>query len=289
VHFIKILLAEAVKHLSYADYATILMIITALAGLAVFVNWAIKNNFGKDSLERAHYRANSMPYYVPFAVIFGWLGLSITVANLAESLSVQMPVWQQKFTAFSLFIAVEIVIIIFIIVAAKKYFDRGLRGFGLRTEGIGDDITSAAAIFIAIWPLVLGALYLTIVIGRIVVGPDFQMERNEGLSIILENNQLPLRILMIFFATILTPVFEELIFRGLLQSYLRDIGFSPWRSIFACSIVFTLLHPLMHFPGLFILAIAMGYAYEKSGSLLRSILLHCFFNSTQIAFALLGS
>ncbi len=287
MHFIENLLTAAAKEYSYADYASVLMIILAIGGLAVFVNWAIKSNFGKRSLEKARFRANSMPYYMPFAVIFGWLGLSVTVASLARSLSAQMPDWQQKLTAFSFLIAVEIVIVIFILAAAKKYFDGGLRGFGLLTEGLGDDIASAAAYFFAVWPLVMGALYLTVIIGRIIEGPAFQMEQNEGLKVILENDQLPMRILMIFFATILTPVFEELVFRGLLQNFLRDIGFSPWRSIIAASVVFTLLHPLMHFSGLLILAIAMGYAYEKSGSLWRSIFLHCIFNSTQIAFALL--
>ncbi len=289
VYFIENLLAQAAKVHSYANYASALMIILALAGLALFIVWAIKNNFGRDTLQRARFRSNSMPFYVPFAVIFGWLFLSVMVAGLAKSLSAQMPDWQQQFIAFSLLILVEIIIVIYILAAAKKYFDGGLKGFGLRPEGLGDDIASAAAIFFAIWPLVMIVIYLTMFIGRIIEGPAFQMEQNEGLKAILENDQLVMRILMIFFATILTPVFEELVFRGLIQSYLRDIGFGPWRSIIGTSVVFTILHPLMHFPGLFILALAMGYAYEKSGSLWRSIFLHCIFNSTQIAFALLMS
>ena len=142
--------------------------------------------------------------------------------------------------------------------------------------------------FIAVWPLVLAAIFLVMKIGRIIEGPDFQMQQNEGLAVILENDQWSLRLLMIFFATILTPIFEELVFRGLLQSYLRDIGYSPWRTIFIASIIFSVLHPWMHLPALLILSVCMGYAYEKSGSLLRSIFIHCFFNSATIAFALLG-
>ncbi len=288
VYFMRILLADTAKAYSYADYASALMIISAMAGLALFVYWAVKNNFGKGTLERAYYRANSMSFYVPFAVIFGWFGLSFASSGLAENLSAELPDWQQKFAAFSFIIVIEIVIIIFILAAAKKYFDGGLKGFGLQTERLGSDAASAAAIFFAVWPLVLAALYLVIIIGRIVEGPDFQMQQNEGLMIILQNDQWSLRILMIFFATILTPVFEELIFRGLLQSYLRDTGYSPWRSILIASIVFSMLHPLMHLPALLILSIAMGYAYEKSGSLLRSIFIHFFFNSVQIAIALLS-
>jgi membrane protease YdiL (CAAX protease family) len=289
VFFVKILLSVgSVKEYSYADYASIFMIISALAGFILFAYWAVKNKFGKGTLERAGFRANSMPYYVPFAVLLGWLAIYSLSSNLAETFTAKMPDWQQKFVTYSVFILIEVIVIVFILASAKRHFEAGLRGFGLRIEGVFGDIGAACAMFIAVWPLVLIALFLVIRIGTILEGPDFQMQRNEGLVVILENKQWSLRLLMIFFATILTPVFEELVFRGLLQSYLRDVGFSPWRSIFIASIIFSVLHPLMHLPALLILSVCMGYAYEKSGSLFRSIFIHFFFNSATIAFALLG-
>ncbi len=288
VFFVEILLSvDSAGWHWYADYATFFMIISALAGLALFIYWAAKNRFGRGSLDRADFRANFMPYYLPFAVIFGWLGLTLAASNLAENLTAKLPDWQQKFTVFSFFVVIEIVVIAFILASAKKYFETGLYGFGLRTGGIFRDIATAAAMFIAVWPLVLAAIFLVIKIGRIIEGPDFQMQQNEGLTVILESKQLSLRLLMIFFATILTPVFEELIFRGLLQSHLRNIGYSPWETIIITSIIFSVLHPWMHLPALLILSVCMGYAYERSGSLLRSIFIHFFFNSATIAFALL--
>jgi hypothetical protein len=147
---------------------------------------------------------------------------------------------------------------------------------------------AAAGIFIVAWPMVLVLLYVVLFIGRAIVGPEFQIERNEGLKVILENNELSLRILMVLFAVVVTPIFEELVFRGLLQSYLRNLGYGPWMSILIASILFSVLHPLMHFPALLVLSVAMGYAYEKSGSLLRPIFIHFFFNGLTIAFALAG-
>jgi membrane protease YdiL (CAAX protease family) len=182
---------------------------------------------------------------------------------------------------------VEVVIVAFILCSAKRFFDAGLSGLGFGRKGILGDIASAAAMFIAVWPLVMAALYIVIAVGKLIAGPDFQMEQNEGLTVILQYEQWSLRILMIFFAMILTPVFEELLFRGLVQSYLRSLCLSPWQAIFIASVIFSLLHPLMHFPALLILSIAMGYAYEKSGSLLRPIFIHLFFNASTIAFALL--
>jgi len=59
----------------------------------------------------------------------------------------------------------------------------------------------------------MAVIYLIFIIGRLLKGPGFQIEQNEALAIIVQNAQLPLRILVIFFATVVTPVFEELIFR----------------------------------------------------------------------------
>lgn len=287
--FVEILLsADSANRRFVADYASIFMIISALAGLALFIYWAVKNRFGRGTLERAIFRQNFMPYYLPFAVIFGWLGLYLVTSNLAENLTAQLPDWQQKLAVYSSFVLIEIVIIVFIFISARRYFEGGLSGFGLSLKGIFKDIVSAAAMFVAVWPLVLAAIYLIIIIGRLIEGPDFQMQQNEGLAVILENKQWSLRLLMIFFATILTPIFEELIFRGLLQTYLRDLDYSPWQSIFIASIIFSILHPLMHLPALLILSVCMGYAYERSGSLLRPIFIHLFFNAATIAFALLG-
>ena len=287
--FVEILLSvDSANRRFVADYASIFMIISALAGLALFIYWAVKNRFGRGTLERAIFRQNFMPYYLPFAVIFGWLGLYLVTSNLAENLTAQLPDWQQKLAVYSSFVLIEIVIIVFIFISARRYFEGGLSGFGLSLKGIFKDIVSAAAMFVAVWPLVLAAIFLIIRIGRIIEGPDFQMQQNEGLAVILENKQWSLRLLMIFFATILTPIFEELIFRGLLQTYLRDLDYSPWQSIFIASIIFSILHPLMHLPALLILSVCMGYAYERSGSLLRPIFIHLFFNAATIAFALLG-
>jgi membrane protease YdiL (CAAX protease family) len=42
-----------------------------------------------------------------------------------------------------------------------------------------------------------------------------------------------------------------------------------------------------HWPALFVLAMGLGYAYEKSGSLFRPIIMHAIFNGIMIAATLL--
>lgn len=265
----------------------IFILIMSLTGVVLLAAWLIKTDWGTKALIGAGYRRNSMPDYLPFLVIFGWLILTAVSSSLLEEFISDYAGWQQKFITYSGFIAIEIIVIMLILKSAKQYFEDGLRGFGLRVKNIFPDITKATAIFIVIWPLVLVALYAVLYIGKMVVGPEFQIERNEGLAVILENDQLSLRILMVLFAVVITPIFEELVFRGLLQSYLRNLNYGPWQSIFIASIIFSVLHPWMHLPALLVLSVAMGYAYEKSGSLLRPIFIHFLFNGLTIVFALM--
>ena len=82
---------------------------------------------------------------------------------------------------------------------------------------------------------------------------------------------------------------EEIIFRGLLQSLLRSYVRKPWLAIALTSFVFMLVHQPWHWPAIFVLSAALGYAYEKSGSLWRPFVMHALFNGftvlTQIALA----
>lgn len=266
----------------------ILILAFCFLGVALFLYWLISTGLGKRAFDGAVVRHNCLPFYTVFTILFGWLGITLLASRFITNATSQMPEWRQNLILYSALVAIEIVIIVFVLCSAKRFFDDGLRGLGFRKKGIIGDFVAAAATFTAVWPLVLGALWVVITVGKLIVGPDFQIEQNEGLTVILQYEQWPLRILMIFFATLLTPIFEEIIFRGLLQSYLRGIGLNCWQTIFIASVIFSLLHPLMHFPALLILSIAMGYAYEKSGSLLRPIFIHLLFNGLTIAFALLN-
>jgi membrane protease YdiL (CAAX protease family) len=266
----------------------ILVLVFCFLGVATFLYWLFSTGFGKRAFDGAVVRPNCLPFYTVFTILFGWLGVTVLTSDFIAKAASQMSEWRQNFFLYSALAAIEIIIIVFVLCSARRFFDDGLRGLGFRKTGIIGDFASAAATFTAVWPLVLGTLYVVIAVGKLIVGPDFQMEQNEGLTVIMQYEQWPLRILMICFAAVLTPIFEEIIFRGLLQSYLRNIGLSRWQTVFIASVIFTLLHPLMHFPALLILSIAMGYAYEKSGSLLRSIFIHLLFNGLTIAFALLN-
>ncbi|MBS0625040.1 MAG: CPBP family intramembrane metalloprotease [Verrucomicrobia bacterium] len=84
---------------------------------------------------------------------------------------------------------------------------------------------------------------------------------------------------------VLAPFIEELIFRGFLQTFARKF-MSPKNAILVSSICFSFFHftpeqGLANIPiigSLFVLALFLGFVYERQGSLLASISLHACFN-----------
>ncbi|MDP1835295.1 MAG: CPBP family intramembrane metalloprotease [Chlamydiales bacterium] len=91
------------------------------------------------------------------------------------------------------------------------------------------------------------------------------------------------------------PVIEELLFRGFVQSYLRQ-NHSAYVSILVTAGLFTLVHfsPSQGvanaelLTGLFFLSLFLGFLYERQGSLWACIGLHCIFNAISVTMILLG-
>lgn len=95
--------------------------------------------------------------------------------------------------------------------------------------------------------------------------------------------------LMIVFVVFLVPFMEELLFRGFLQSFLkRHIG-RMW-GLFLTAIIFALFH-YAHSQGtgnfqlifsIFVLAIFLGFIYERQQTLWASMTLHASFNAFSV-------
>jgi membrane protease YdiL (CAAX protease family) len=93
---------------------------------------------------------------------------------------------------------------------------------------------------------------------------------------------------MLLSAVVLAPVFEEIVYRGLMQTALLDLlgPGSRWAAIAVTSAGFALVHaqavPWHLLPSLFVLAMVLGWVYEKTGSLLPCVLMHALFNAANI-------
>lgn len=81
-------------------------------------------------------------------------------------------------------------------------------------------------------------------------------------------------------AVLIAPVAEEAFFRGLLQTLLVNTLRSRWAAIGVTAIVFAVIHisQPQAIPALLVLALLIGYAYERTGALLGPIFIHALFN-----------
>ena len=113
-------------------------------------------------------------------------------------------------------------------------------------------------------------------------------------------------------ATLLAPLFEELLFRGHLQTVLRRVfpmldpdytkqsrqppalgqpvipAWATWAAVVVTSACFTLVHPGWTWPAIFLLSLCLGYAYERTGNLWVPIVIHAAFNSASTLLFLAG-
>jgi len=116
-------------------------------------------------------------------------------------------------------------------------------------------------------------------------GCDFYMQ--DVAQILMAPAPWTVRTLLFFIAIIVAPVFEEVVFRGvLLPVMVRRAGF--WPGIMLVSIIFGGMH--LHLPSflpLFLLSVMFSLAYARTQSLLVPISMHALFNGVTVALLLL--
>jgi len=257
-------------------------------GVLVFGTWLLRTSLGRRALADSRPRRNSMAPFVPFVPFFVWFVGVFFLQSLVDSFVRPVTGEAKVFQDQAVYcIAAVLTVVGLILPLAQWHFARGLRGFGLRFRGLPKDLVAAFLNLLAVWPLVLGAIRVTMVVGNLVSQwiwrQDFQMPQHEALKEIAGHPAVSLQILLVVLAVVVAPLTEEMIFRGLFQTMIRSYLGRPWLAIVVTSVLFAMVHgDLAHWPALFILALGLGYAYERSGSLFRPIFMHAMFNGLAV-------
>lgn len=269
--------------------------VICLAGLILFGIWLLRTSWGRKALVDSAPRRNNMPLYLPFVALSVWFVSVLVTGSIGSKVMADLDDWRTAAVANAIYCIVGIIISGGAVFLARVYFARRLKGFGLDLRTIHKDVLAAGVSLLCVWPLVMVAIVLTTKFGKIVWGRDFEMQQHEQIELMAQYPQLSLRILIFVVAAVIAPVLEEILFRGLLQtairSFLTDLEYRQpaWLSIVMSSVLFAAAHPNAgHWPALFVLALCMGYAYEKSGSLFRPIFIHALFNGVGLLTVLIG-
>jgi uncharacterized protein len=265
---------------------TIADLIVCAGGILVLLVWALRTSLGTKSLNNAPARENIMPPLWALIPFFLWFGMVSALYLLKEKLLAGLPDWQNSI-ADNLAICLGVIpAIVTSIMIARITFIHGLKGLGLDLKTIPRDFIAAILNLFAIMPVVLGAIILTTIVGKLILGDKFKMPQHEELKEIIAYSQWQVRALIVFTAVIVVPFVEELIFRGMIQTALRTY-LRPWSAIFVASLIFIIFHANPeHWLALLALSTCLGYTYEKSGSLFRPIFVHMMFNAMSVLAAL---
>ncbi len=270
-----------------------------LPGLFLFAHWLLKTSLGRKALTDSRPRRNNMRPYLCLVPLFIWFGPIPLAIQITEVLVADLQDWQIAFLNNLIYCVGAIAVMAIIIFLIRASFARGLKGFGLNVRSIHKDFFAAFVNLLSVWPLIWVAMILTMKIGILFFGPEYQISQHEQLKLITSYPQWQLRISIFVVAVVMAPLLEEMIFRGLIQTVIRSFFESRnsiiqhrsrvWLPIFISSGLFSMVHVnVPHWPALFLLGVCMGYAYEKSGSLFRPIFIHAFFNAIPVTFVLLG-
>jgi len=262
---------------------TITDAVIILGGVSAFAWWLLNTSLGRKALRDSKPRRNSMAWYTPFFLLLVWFSGTAILLSAVKRVIGDVSGWQGALLNNGVASAGSIGTAVLILILARFHFARGLKGFGLRFRTTPRDLGFAFLHLLAVWPLIMAAMSLTVLVARKVSGDQFEIPEHEALKIITESPSLVLQVLIVIVAVVLAPLVEEMLFRGLLQTVIRSYLGSPWVAIIITSAFFAAVHEnYTHWPSLFVLAMGLGYAYEKSGSLLRSIFMHALFNGISI-------
>lgn len=276
----------------------IIMGFVCLPGVFLFGRWLLKTSLGRKALVDSRPRRNNMPLHlclIPAFIVFVPVPVIVLVTG---RLLADLPDWQKAFLGNLINCIGAIVVIALILFMVRAYFARRLKGFGLNIRLIHKDFFFAFVSLLTVLPLMEAAIRLMMRIGALFYGPEYQIPQHEQLKMITIYPQWQFLILTFIATAVIVPVLEEMLFRGLFQTVIRSLletrdlklksRYYPWIAIFITSGLFSMVHGnVPHWPALFILGVCMGYAYEKSGSLFRPILIHAFFNSFVVISVLL--
>ncbi len=157
------------------------------------------------------------------------------------------------------------------------------RWWGKRHGRMENMLFGMGAWFVAFPFVIVSVNLVKMIFDQFFTIPNIQQLPVQDLMRVRHNQ--PLFTSLAFCIVVIVPIVEELLFRGMLQTWLRKSLRWKW-SVAVTSVIFASLHlspdhgmrNVEFFTGIFVLSLFLGYLYEKQGALWTPIGLHIAFN-----------
>ncbi len=272
--------------------AAIAFLLSVLAtGLCVLVVWLIRRAVHPDRLLLTGIpgRPNHLGW-LHVGLIVGWAVLNKVTGFVAGRSEPPSNSMLGQYIVMAGVMAVAIVL-------GNTGFRHGLiRGMGLSGRRWIVDTVRGVIGGLAVYPVCFGLVWL----GQRFL-PEALRRPHELLQSIGGGSLTMLeQCLAVALAVIVAPIVEETLYRGVLQTALRRLLGGPWTGIVVSSAIFAAIHMsvlpepvrvmgLEVFAPIFLLAIVLGYNYERTGRLWSSIVIHMIFNGINVMSTLLNT
>ncbi|MGC3991304.1 MAG: CPBP family intramembrane metalloprotease [Chthoniobacteraceae bacterium] len=244
-------------------------------GLRVYVR-------GARLISREGGKVNSQPLDLPEAMFATLLAGFLVLLALQGFAMKSLPVTPQRLIGSAEFFGM----IVLAVVATLKVRHHSLGElFGWRRLSFPRLVSRAVVYLLAAFPLVA-----VVNVGMAKLLGD-RGDMQDIVKFFLSANQrhdYPAIAETIVLAAIVAPIFEEFIFRGFLYGVARRyLGMVP--AIILVSTLFGAIHSnLAVLPGLTLLSVCFCLAYEATGSLFTSMIMHALFNLTSLLVMMLS-
>lgn len=261
-------------------------IVLIAAGAVVLLVWARRwwRRGRRDPLARAATRPNTMVPELLLLPLGIYLGAWFLLNGLYRSDSSEA---MSRTTQMNLSNVAQLAGLLACLAIARRAFPGGIRTFLWGTSRLGKALASTTWMFVVVLCVCSALVWTTATIMTMLNYPIPSHPTLQALTD--ESPSLGATVALCTGAVVIAPLAEEFFFRGLLQTVLANLVGGRWRAIGLTAGAFALMHSDQPHavPPLAALAVILGYAYERYGSLLVPILLHVAFNLRTIIWLLL--
>lgn len=151
---------------------------------------------------------------------------------------------------------------------------------GLRQLNLKRCLLLSLATLAVVLPSVLGLNALS---AWLLSLAGFEPAQQEAVQVLLATKHLDQMILFGFTAIVLAPLVEEILFRGILYTFLKH-RVQPAFGLWISSLIFATVHAnAMTFVPLTVFAMVLVWLYERTDTLLTPIATHAIFNAANFA------
>lgn len=163
-------------------------------------------------------------------------------------------------------------------------------GVDRRRAGLMTSLAVGALAIVMIWPIIFAVSALVRPLVTVLTGQPPDPVAHETLRTFLEQPMDAWYVAMAAIVVLVTPVYEEVAYRGVLQRAIVASGAGRWTAIAITSAVFAAAHGTVEvhaLPLLFVVSLGFGWAYERTGRLAAAMMMHGAFNAANLSLALL--